>query len=441
MKIVKLEIENVKRIKAVQIEPDGALVVIGGKNGAGKSTVLDCIEYIVGGNAKLPSEPIRKGEDHGWIKADLGDFRLEKTITKKGAYLKLTKPGGTPIKSPQKLLNEFVGPLSFDPAAFANMDGAKQRETLKALVGVDFTDLDAERAIAYASRTEANRDVEKLQAQIEAMPEEDAPDEPVSVKELVEKLRAARNHNGQKHILVEKVTEAGSYRASIERTIGDMKDEIEDLEEELREKRGELIRTEKKLPTAEGGVAKTQKARDAFVPIDEEPIEQAIQDAEAVNARVARKQQRTELVGEHKSLAALSRTLSKQIAAIDAKKKATLTEAKFPIEGLSFDANCVVFNGLPFEQASQAEKLRVSVAMGLAMNPKLRVLLIRDGSLLDKNNLRLVAEMAEKADAHVWIERVSEDGQGCSVLIEDGHIGSIQKEAQDGDEGNDGRNA
>ena len=98
-----------------------------------------------------------------------------------------------------------------------------------------------------------------------------------------------------------------------------------------------------------------------------------------------------------------------------------MAEADFPIPGLAFDADGVTFNGIPFAQCSSAERLRVSVAMGIALNPKLKVLLIRDGSLLDDNNLAMIAEAAKEADAQVWIERVSK-GEECSVIIEDGEV-------------------
>ena len=106
---------------------------------------------------------------------------------------------------------------------------------------------------------------------------------------------------------------------------------------------------------------------------------------------------------------------------IDLDKSAALAETKKPIDGLSFDANGVTFVGIPFGQCSSAEQLRVSVAMALAMNPKLKVLLIRDGSLLDENSLKILSEMAEASDAQVWMERVSKGGE-VSVIIEDGEV-------------------
>ena len=112
---------------------------------------------------------------------------------------------------------------------------------------------------------------------------------------------------------------------------------------------------------------------------------------------------------------------TKTISEIDERKRAELAAAEFPVAGLGFDDDGVLLNDLPFSQASSAEKLRVSVAMGLAMNPRLRVLLIRDGSLLDEESLGIIQEMAEKSDAQIWIERVGE-GAECQVIIEDGSI-------------------
>lgn len=88
---------------------------------------------------------------------------------------------------------------------------------------------------------------------------------------------------------------------------------------------------------------------------------------------------------------------------------------------VTFGNGVVLYQDIPLDQCSSAERLRVSVSIGLAMNPKLKVLLIRDGSLLDEDNLQMIATMAEKADAQVWIERVG-DGEECSVVIEDGQV-------------------
>ena len=113
--------------------------------------------------------------------------------------------------------------------------------------------------------------------------------------------------------------------------------------------------------------------------------------------------------------------LSGDILAIAKAKEKSVADAKFPVPGLSFGEDGVIFDGVPFQQASSAEQLRASVAIGLAMNPKLPVLLVHDGSLLDEASLKLLGELAEEAGAQVWVERVSE-GSECSLIIEDGEV-------------------
>jgi hypothetical protein len=98
-----------------------------------------------------------------------------------------------------------------------------------------------------------------------------------------------------------------------------------------------------------------------------------------------------------------------------------MADAKFPVPELSFGDDGVLVKGVPFEQASAAEQLRVSVAMGVALNPKLKVLLVRDGSLLDAKSLQLLADMAEANESQVWLERVG-DADAAAVVIEDGQV-------------------
>lgn len=98
-----------------------------------------------------------------------------------------------------------------------------------------------------------------------------------------------------------------------------------------------------------------------------------------------------------------------------------LEEASFPVVGLGFDEDGVTFEGVPLDQASQAQRVRVSVAMGIAMNPELRVLLVRDASLLDDESMGMIAQMAEDADAQLWLERVG-DGDAGAIIIEDGAV-------------------
>jgi len=133
-------------------------------------------------------------------------------------------------------------------------------------------------------------------------------------------------------------------------------------------------------------------------------------------------QDRAEKQAKYDSRLQESQELTAELESIKDKKRQMLAEANYPIPGLAVgEDGTVLFDGVPLSQASRAQQIRTSVAIGIAMNPKLKVLLIRDGSLLDEDNLKLVADMATEHDAQIWIERVG-DKDESAIIIEDGHI-------------------
>jgi hypothetical protein len=151
-------------------------------------------------------------------------------------------------------------------------------------------------------------------------------------------------------------------------------------------------------------------------------IRKRLEEVEATNAMVRANKRRAEaaqLVADNKKQ---SEALTSTIEAIDKQKADTIAAAQFPVPGLGLSDDGITFNDIPFNQASMAEQLRVSTAVGLALNPKLKVLLIRDGSALDSDSLALIADMAAVADGQVWIEKVAESKEGIQVLIEDGAV-------------------
>ena len=197
-------------------------------------------------------------------------------------------------------------------------------------------------------------------------------------------------------------------------------DEIARLERELAAARERLFAAGK-ARDEEGERGKTLRAEvEALVDPDLEEIPVRLREVEAVNERVRQKKARTVLAGELATAEAEAAGLTGAIDAVDAQKAEVLERASFPVPGLGFGERGVTFNGLDLAQASAAEQLRVSMAMGLALNPKLPIVLIRDGSLLDSKSLALVSKMAEDAKAQVWLEVVGKGGVG--VVIEDGQV-------------------
>lgn len=414
-RIIKLLAENVKRIEAIDITPSGALVVIGGENGAGKSSTLDAIEYALHGKGSHPAEPIRNGAKKARVVVETEDYKVIRRFTKKGTQLVVEGKGGTVYKSPQKLLDKLAGDFCFDPLAFAEMEPRAQLVLMKRLVGLDFTETDAKRKGLYDERTAVNREAKNLRAQFEATPpEEGLPDEEISLTDLVDEMERRREVNRENEEVRGGVTDLLDSLAKIDR-------EVLGYQEQLRE----LEAKAKNISVRRADVAKELEEQavfaDSLEDLDLEEIKIRGRDAEATNERIRERRRILGLEKQAEDKEAEADEFSARIKAIDNDKEVALGGANFPVEGLGFSEDGITFNGLPLEQASSAERLRISVALGIKLNPDFKVMLIRDGSLLDEKNLRMVAEMAEAAEAQVWLERVSE-GPECQVVIADGRV-------------------
>lgn len=431
-KIISLTAENVKRLQCVEIKPSGELVVIAGENGAGKSSVLDSIMYALGGAGTFSKQPVRKGEDKAKITLDLGEFTVTRTITAAGGgSLSVMNKEGAKYPSPQAILDRLMGSLSFDPLEFSRKKSEEQGEVLRAIAGLDFTADDQEMEKIFNERTLVNRDVKSLDARIAALPAPRAgiPAEETSAADVLARQQKAMEHNAENQKKVNALAEARRAVTASEKEqkdnnaeIGRLKDEIANLQNmfKLSESRGETLSQE-----LDGSRELSLKLDHIVSELKDEPLDvfqTELTQIEETNKAVRQQKERTKLVTDHKEKKEHSEKLSKDIEDIEKRKIRKAKDAKYPIDGLAVATDgSVMFKDLPFEQASSAEQLRASVAIGLALNPKLRVLLIRDGSLLDKKSWALLSDLAKEADAQVWIEKVGTEGQ-VSVIIEDGMV-------------------
>jgi len=150
-------------------------------------------------------------------------------------------------------------------------------------------------------------------------------------------------------------------------------------------------------------------------------MEAELDSLEETNRAVRANADIAQRVARREALRAEYDALTARIDGLDKTKADALAQAQFPVDGLGFDEHGVTYQGVPFSQASSAEQIRVSLAMAMSLNPRLRVIRILDGSLLDADNLALISEMAAAQDYQVWIERVA-DGSGVGVVIEDGAV-------------------
>lgn len=406
-RIIKLQADNFKRLKAVEISPDGNLVVIAGRNGQGKSSVLDAITAALGGSStKALPRPIRDGEDKAQIVLETEDLIVTRTFS--GTTSKLTVKGkdGALYTKGQAKLDELLGKLSLDPLAFTNLSDRDQLKTLLDLVDLPFdpAKLESERAQVFGERTDVNRRAKELQGQAAgySIPAS-TPDEEVSVSALLTEYREAQGH-------LRAVESSRANASRLDARVRDIEERLIALQEELEIAKRELF----------AAMDETKELRSQPAP-DLDAIQSQIDTAEQVNAAVREKKQAQQVTARLGALQADAEQLTEQLAGIDKRKADGLAAATFPVDGLGFDADGVTYQGIPFKQASGAEQLRVSLAMAIALNPGLRVIRIADGSLLDSTNLKLIEEMAVANDYQVWIEMVNESGD-FGIVIEDGEV-------------------
>ena len=415
MHIVKLVAENVKCLHAVVIKPDGNLVQITGPNGAGKSAVLDSVAYGFRGKRMEPPEPIRRGADYMRVMLDLGEIVINRRQDVDGTqHLTINRADGTRIPTPggrQTFLDELYEETAFDPQAFSRMLPKDQAATLMRAVGLNFDELDAKRAGFFDNRRDVRRNLKALTAQRDGIPEVDSPDEEVSVATLSEQLTEAletQNRNDQ-------------CRLEAERGL----QEYESAECALREAEQHLELAKQTVADAAEDVRARNKVIDTLVDPDIAATKQRIADAEGVNRRVRQKKQRQALTDDVNAVKATDESLTVQIDQINTEKAQALAEATMPVDGLSIEDGHVMMHALPFEQAASSDILIASAAIGIALKPKARIALNRDGSLLDDKNLARLAEWCDTEDVQVFIECVGDDAS-VGVHIVDGRVSGAE---------------
>lgn len=408
LRVVKLSAENYKRLSAVEITPDldAATVTIAGRNAQGKSSVLDAIWAALSNTAAArgttTTRPIRDGEKTARVTVDLGDIIVTRKWEGDKNTLIVESADGARFPSPQKMLDDLIGRLSFDPLAFASLPAKAQQAELLNLVELPFNpvELAAKRKGLFDQRADIGREGKQLKGQLDGypLPAADLPETELSVSQLVSELRAAQ---GQEQARVD--AERGAERAA--RVIAE-------AEETLKIARRDLEVAQERLTGL-------PEMRDLAASLS--AIETQIDNAESINNSVRTEAERKRIEEKSNAKRVEYKSLTSQLEELDKSKSEALSNAKFPVDGLGFDDDGVTYNGVPFAQASSAERLRVSVAMAMALNPKIRVIRIADGSLLDSENLAVIEAMAAEQGFQVWIEVVDETG-AIGVVIEDGAV-------------------
>src|SRR5574343_77810 len=386
MRVIKYEVQNVMKIKDCSLELDGQrLVLVGGKNGQGKSSAIKALLMALCGRSGMdwPEVSLREGENRGMVRESLsGDTELQ---DEKG----------------------FVVELMLRRKRAKNKDRV---EMLRKLTGLDFESLNRQRKALFDLRTDVNREGKSLAARREALSfPEDTPDEPVDVLSLVRERDEAKRSND-----------------ASDRTIK----AVADLENDFKEIENKIAKLLEAKAKCQCDLAAAREAAKDVTWVDIDAINQRIESVDEVNRNVQRKLDAKSLDEELSKLRHESAALGGQIDRIDREKEDAIANAKWPVPDMGFDEDGVYLNGLPFEQASKAQRVLASVKVGMALNPKLRLLVCEDGNDLDNDTIQALEKVLEDNDFQMILEfvtRSKEDEDRCCVVFQDGEPKDVKQ--------------
>lgn len=410
VKINKLEIENVKRVKAVQIEPTAnGLTVVGGKNGQGKTSVLDSIAWALGGNSYKPSKPHRKGS----VVAPMIRIQLDNglIVERKGdnGTLKVIDPSGK--KAGQNLLNSFVEQFAINLPKFMEMNSKDKTKALLNTVdglGEKIYQIEQEELEIYNKRRTVGqiRDQKKHYAEEQPFYKE-VGNEIVSASELIkeqQEILARNGENQRKRDNLENLTARQTLvinkKAELERQLLEINSELETLESDI-----EIAN------------------KDVVDLIDEstEELEQSIENIEEINRKVRANQDREKAEMDAEHYAMQYKDLSDEIDALREQKLDLLNGANLPLEGLSVDNGVITYKGQPWDNMSGSEQLIVATAIVRKINPQCEFVLVDKLEQMDLETLLDFANWLKDNKLQAIATRVS-TGEECQIIIEDGYV-------------------
>jgi len=415
MIITELQVQDIKNIKVININPDGNEVKIVGYNGAGKTAALESIEMALTGE-KIEN-PIRNGKKKGEINVRLGEVGgdeliLKKTFTPSGARLEITTPDDSvPKKSPQKYLDNIIGELCFDPLDFIEKKPKLQREMLLKFIDFDFDNYTQKREAAYTSRKGYNRDINKYEIELEAYSDVDQ-NTPLTLTPIDKKLKTLDNMKKIRH-----------YRS-------DEIESIDGIEYEIINQKSIITKAQQKIKELENAQTKKRISLKAIPNYTTEQIDvlnNEIMNIDVENLKISRAGERAKISEKLEQARRDAKKYDDKINDFDDKKLKAIVGGKYPISGLSVNEDAVLYNNVPITSLSSAEKVKIAVGIAMALNPKIRVILIREGSLLDKKMHKAIIDLAKIKNYQVWIEKVYTGIKG-GIYFEEGEITDFPEE-------------
>lgn len=428
-KITALKLENVKRIKLVEFQPNtDGLTIIGGNNGEGKTSVLDAIAYALGGEAFRPSA-LTNSDGNAYIKVEVGEYTVERSG--KNATLKITDRRG--MKGGQKMLDEIIGKFALDLSGFMNSNDKTKADLLLKMFP-ELADallmLQKKEKDIRDRRADVNRDIKRIQYQFDTMPKgEGAPPSEISILTLSQELQDAMEYNAERERKINRIESEKKKLSDLENEYDNIitegnaiAEKIKALEAELKknELREEAIAQEgEEIKNAIGCMLSDLKAMPPM-PLDE--IKQKITSADQLNQLVRQKEEAGKVYENIQELKSQSDRMTKNLEEIDTERIRLLKNANLPLPELSINADGeLLYKNQKWDCMSGAERLKVATAICMEAKPSCGFVLIDGLEAMDEKTLDdFGTYLAEKNMQ--GIGTIVGKNERASIILEDGRI-------------------
>ena len=421
MKILGLEVENLKRVRAVSLDCSGdGLTVIGGRNGQGKTSVLDGIMWALGGDRFKPSQPVHDGADEAYIKVSLDNGI---TVERKGVNgsLKVTSSTG---KGGQALLNEFVNLFALNLPRFMAATGTeKARMLLDAYpdFGTALQRLNEEAKRMYDERHAVGQVADRKAKYASELPfDPSAPEAPLSGSEMAKRLQEALSRNARNDAMRRDAARASEQLLMAEERQRMASKRVAELESALSAAERDCDAAVEAVERAKASAAAAKATASELQDEDTTSIKRELEQIDALNARVRANESKRNAEAEAEHLRDQYQEMTRKLEEIRNERIALLSTVEMPLDGLSIDEDGeLIFRGQRWDCMSGAEQLRVSAAICAAMKPECGFVLLDRLECMDTGTLREFGGWLESRGLQAIGTRVS-TGDECSIVIEDG---------------------
>lgn len=435
MRITKIKITNLFGIK--EYEADGRSLELSGKNGAGKTSVIDAIRYGLT-NKSDRDYIVRNGENEGEIiiETDNG-IRINRKSRVSQSDYKSVKKDGREVGSPESFLRDIFTPLQLSPVEFMEMDKKQQNAIILDMIDYPWDmskirewfgeipdwvsydqnilavlhDIQSENGEYFQHRQDVNRDIRNKRAFIADIADSIPPGydaekwENTNVGELYREIEKIRKENETieraKRLIENRSNKVRAYEAdkeielsAIEKEFSRketyLKETIASLEEQIRSNKKELMglneKKEDKIQLADQKYRSNIAKYDAELSQYEEYAQMEIKSTEELSEQAEYVEEMKSHLNEYRrmenltdeveNLISLSKALTDKIEKARTLPGEILQEAHIPIEGLTVKDGIPLIYGLPISNLSDGEKLDLCIDVAIQKPNGLQIILI-----------------------------------------------------------------